>query len=109
MIWVSTEWAFRLENYLYISLVLGTANPTRLFLRKNTNMAPRIRPESTIPICLDLGTNTQRYLDDPFYLGLRICRVQDKEMEEFMDEFVHEMTATFPKLVIQFEVTLYPF
>ncbi|KAF9071612.1 malic enzyme, N-terminal domain-containing protein [Rhodocollybia butyracea] len=24
-----------------------------------------IRPRSTIPICLDFGTNTQKYLDDP--------------------------------------------
>lgn len=64
----------------------------------------RIRPGSTIPICLDLGTNTQRYLDDPLYLGMRQKRVSDKEMEEFMDEFVHEMTCTFPKLMIQFEV-----
>ncbi|PPR01997.1 hypothetical protein CVT24_011120 [Panaeolus cyanescens] len=62
-----------------------------------------IRPESTIPICLDLGTNTQRYLDDPFYLGMRQKRVSDKEMEEFMDEFMHEMTTAFPKLMIQFE------
>lgn len=64
----------------------------------------RIRPESTIPICLDLGTNTQRYLDDPLYLGMCQKRVSDKEMQEFMDEFVHEMSVTFPKLMIQFEV-----
>ncbi|PPR06812.1 hypothetical protein CVT26_003838 [Gymnopilus dilepis] len=62
-----------------------------------------IRPESTIPICLDLGTNTQRYLDDPFYLGLRQIRVGDAEMTAFMDEFMEEMSKTFPKLMIQFE------
>ena len=37
---------------------------------------------------------------------MRQTRIQDKEMEEFMDEFVHEMNVTFPKLMIQFEVTL---
>ncbi|KAF8155726.1 hypothetical protein B0H34DRAFT_659414 [Crassisporium funariophilum] len=62
-----------------------------------------IRPESTIPICLDLGTNTQKFLDDPFYLGMRQKRVPDQEMEEFMDEFMHEMSTAFPKLMIQFE------
>lgn len=62
-----------------------------------------IRPQSTVPICLDLGTNTQKYLDDPLYLGLRQKRVSDKEMTEFMDEFMHEMSAAFPKLMIQFE------
>ncbi|KAF9269657.1 malic enzyme [Marasmius fiardii PR-910] len=62
-----------------------------------------IRPESTIPICLDLGTNTQKYLDDPFYLGLRQKRVPEKEMTEFMDEFMYEMSRVFPKLLVQFE------
>ncbi|TFY73533.1 hypothetical protein EWM64_g10479, partial [Hericium alpestre] len=62
-----------------------------------------IRPSSTIPICLDLGTNTQRYLDDPLYLGLRQKRVSEEVMTEFMEEFMHEMSVQFPKLLIQFE------
>lgn len=62
-----------------------------------------IRPESTIPICLDLGTNNQKFLDDPFYLGNRHQRVSDKEMEVFMDEFMYEMSRAFPKLMVQFE------
>ncbi|KAF9548182.1 malate dehydrogenase [Agrocybe pediades] len=62
-----------------------------------------IRPESTIPICLDLGTNTQRYLDDPLYLGIRQKRVSDAEMTEFMDEFMAAMSQAFPKLMVQFE------
>ncbi|KZV80661.1 hypothetical protein EXIGLDRAFT_629807 [Exidia glandulosa HHB12029] len=62
-----------------------------------------IRPASTLPICLDLGTNNTKFLEDPLYLGLRQKRVSDKEMDEFMDEFMREMRATFPKLLIQFE------
>ncbi|KIY66306.1 malic enzyme [Cylindrobasidium torrendii FP15055 ss-10] len=62
-----------------------------------------IRPESTIPICLDLGTNTQKFLDDPLYLGSRQKRVASEEMDEFMDEFMEAMSTTFPKLMIQFE------
>ncbi|CDO71102.1 hypothetical protein BN946_scf184844.g106 [Trametes cinnabarina] len=62
-----------------------------------------IRPESTVPICLDLGTDTQRYLEDPLYLGLRQRRVPMEEAAEFMEEFMREMAATFPKLLIQFE------
>ncbi|KAI0714789.1 malic enzyme [Earliella scabrosa] len=62
-----------------------------------------IRPESTLPICLDLGTDTQKFLDDPLYLGLRQKRVPMKVMDEFMDEFMHEMSAVFPKLLVQFE------
>src|ERR1700691_1559103 len=63
----------------------------------------RIRPNSTIPICLDLGTNTQEFLDDPLYLGLRQKRVSSDVMTEFMEEFMDEMTTTFPKLLVQFE------
>ncbi|KNZ80331.1 NADP-dependent malic enzyme [Termitomyces sp. J132] len=62
-----------------------------------------IRPASTIPICLDLGTNNQKCLDDPLYLGLRQKRITGPAMTEFMDEFMHEMSVAFPKLLVQFE------
>lgn len=62
-----------------------------------------IRPESTVPICLDLGTNNQDFLKDPFYLGLRQPRITGPVMDEFMDEFMHEMELAFPKMMIQFE------
>ncbi|KIJ26654.1 hypothetical protein M422DRAFT_785153 [Sphaerobolus stellatus SS14] len=39
-----------------------------------------IRPRSTVPICLDLGTNTERYLNDPLYLGARQKRPNDKDV-----------------------------
>ncbi|KAG8848100.1 hypothetical protein FRB96_001287 [Tulasnella sp. 330] len=62
-----------------------------------------IRPSSTMPICLDLGTNNDKFLADPLYLGRQTKRVSDKEMEEFMDEFMTEMSVHFPKLLVQFE------
>ncbi|KAG6376944.1 hypothetical protein JVT61DRAFT_978 [Boletus reticuloceps] len=62
-----------------------------------------IKPSSTIPICLDLGTNTQRYLDDPLYIGVRRLRPTTEEMDAFMDEFMQAMSDVFPKLLVQFE------
>ncbi|KAH9940321.1 malic enzyme [Amylocystis lapponica] len=62
-----------------------------------------IRPTSTVPICLDLGTNTKKFLEDPLYLGLRQPRPPKEVMDEFMEEFMGEMAAIFPKLLIQFE------
>lgn len=67
----------------------------------------RIRPSSVVPICLDLGTNNQKFLDDPLYLGLRQKRVPEAEMTEFMEEFMREMSIAFPKLLIQFEVCVH--
>lgn len=62
-----------------------------------------IRPSSTVPICLDLGTNNKQFLEDPLYLGWRHPRVSQAEMAEFMDEFMEAMRTMFPKLLIQFE------
>ncbi|KAH8091663.1 malic enzyme [Cristinia sonorae] len=62
-----------------------------------------IRPESTVPICLDLGTNNKEFLQDPLYLGLRHERVSAEVAQEFMDEFMYEMSQVFPKLLVQFE------
>ncbi|KAL0581025.1 hypothetical protein V5O48_001019 [Marasmius crinis-equi] len=62
-----------------------------------------IVPSSTLPICLDVGTNTQKYLDDPLYIGRREKRPDVKEMEEFMEEFMGAMHDVFPELLIQFE------
>ena len=63
-----------------------------------------IRPESTIPITLDLGTNNEENLKDPLYLGLRQRRAGPEVYVEFMEEFMREMAITFPKLLVQFEV-----
>jgi len=62
-----------------------------------------LRPTSTLPICLDLGTNNPKNLEDPLYLGLRQKRVGDEEMDAFMDEFMEAMAEVFPRILIQFE------
>ncbi|KIK69626.1 hypothetical protein GYMLUDRAFT_34011 [Collybiopsis luxurians FD-317 M1] len=62
-----------------------------------------IRPYSTLPLCLDVGTNTKKFLEDPLYIGVRQKRPDDKEMDEFMEELMSAMSEVFPELVIQFE------
>ncbi|CAD6925057.1 unnamed protein product [Tilletia controversa] len=66
--------------------------------------AAGIHPRATIPIVLDMGTNTQKYLDDPLYLGLRRKRpVTSEEFYSFTDEVMSALHAKFPNLIIQFE------
>jgi len=66
--------------------------------------AAGIHPRATIPIVLDMGTNTQKYLDDPLYLGLRRKRpVTSEEFYEFTDEVMAALHSKFPNLIIQFE------
>jgi len=62
-----------------------------------------IKPATTLPICLDLGTNTEKYLSDPLYLGVRRKRPDTAEMDEFMNEFMEAMRDIFPQLLVQFE------
>jgi malate dehydrogenase (oxaloacetate-decarboxylating)(NADP+) len=62
-----------------------------------------VPPESQFPIFFDVGTNRERYLNDPLYMGLRHPRVDHKEYSELMDEFVDAVQEIFPKCCIQFE------
>ena len=98
------ECQYRAGNLPFMLRVLGLFSIGRCFTSHGLMFSQyRIRPTSTIPICLDLGTNNQKYLDDPLYLGLRQKRVSSEVMTEFMEEFMDEMHATFPKLLVQFE------
>lgn len=94
---------FLLGSLPFTSPAPGTSPftvPTRCPLTAHTLS---IRPQSTIPICLDLGTNNQKLLDDPLYLGLRQKRPSPEETAEFVEEFMHEMHKAFPRILVQFE------
>jgi len=65
--------------------------------------AAGLHPRSTIPIVLDVGTDTQKYLDDPLYLGLRRKRPSPEEYIEFVDEVMEALTSRYPNLIVQFE------
>jgi hypothetical protein len=53
---------------------------------------------------IDVGTNNQKLLDDPFYMGLRHRRIEGAEFFEIVDEFISAVTSRFPRALIQFEV-----
>eukprot|EP00958_Prasinococcus_capsulatus_P000071 scaffold1_cov402-Prasinococcus_capsulatus_cf.AAC.71 len=61
------------------------------------------RPENTLPIVLDCGTDTASLIDDPFYLGLRQPRLKGSAHCELVDEFMEAVKDKWPKCIIQFE------
>jgi malate dehydrogenase (oxaloacetate-decarboxylating)(NADP+) len=62
-----------------------------------------VPPECTLPIVLDVGTNNERFLNDPLYPGLRRKRVRGKEFDDFVEAFVIAITEVYPKICIQWE------
>jgi malate dehydrogenase (oxaloacetate-decarboxylating)(NADP+) len=62
-----------------------------------------IHPTLCLPVMLDVGTNNEALLNDPYYVGLRQKRVTGAAYEEFVDEFVTAAREVFPGVLIQFE------
>jgi malate dehydrogenase (oxaloacetate-decarboxylating)(NADP+) len=62
-----------------------------------------VHPELCLPVMLDVGTNNQALLNDPYYIGLRQRRLSGDAYDELVDEFVTAARETFPGVLIQFE------
>jgi malate dehydrogenase (oxaloacetate-decarboxylating) len=62
-----------------------------------------ISPLKTLPIYLDVGTNNQKLLDDPYYLGMRHPRITGKAYDDFIAAFIKAVEKKFPKAFLHFE------
>ncbi len=62
-----------------------------------------IHPSLCLPIAIDVGTNNEALLADPFYIGLRQRRLTGADYDELIDEFITAAQTAFPGVLIQFE------
>ncbi len=60
-------------------------------------------PRRIMPVVIDVGTNNQKLLKDPFYLGLKRERLDGQEYIDLLDEFMAAVIFKWPKALIQFE------
>ncbi|MFZ1400569.1 MAG: NAD-dependent malic enzyme [Candidatus Promineifilaceae bacterium] len=62
-----------------------------------------IHPAKTLPITLDVGTENEKLLADPLYIGLPQRRLRGPEYDAFVDEFMTAVTERYPNVMVQFE------
>ena len=62
-----------------------------------------IRPERTLPIVLDVGTNNAERLNDPEYLGWRHERITGEAYFDFVDQFIQAVKQELPGTCLQWE------
>jgi malate dehydrogenase (oxaloacetate-decarboxylating) len=62
-----------------------------------------LHPSCCLPITLDVGTNNERLLTDPLYLGWNHKRLEGAPYYEFIEKFVLGVKRNFPQALLQWE------
>lgn len=65
--------------------------------------AAGIDPSQVLPVSIDAGTNNQKLLDDPLYLGNRHKRVYGDQYYDVIDKFVEAEQKLFPDSLLHWE------
>ena len=62
-----------------------------------------IHPNHCLPVILDVGTDNEKILQDPLYIGMPHRRLRGQEYDDLIEEFVSAANEAFPRVLIQFE------
>jgi len=62
-----------------------------------------VHPAQCMPVMLDVGTENERLLSDPLYIGIRQRRLRGEAYDALVDEFMTAAAEMFPGVLIQFE------
>lgn len=63
-----------------------------------------IRPDQCLPVTLDVGTNTESILNDPYYVGERRKRDRSEKYDALVEEFVTASQKLYGRdVLLQFE------
>lgn len=65
--------------------------------------AAGIDPAQVLPVSLDAGTNNEKLLNDPLYLGNRHARIYGEKYHAMVDKFVAAAEKLFPESLLHFE------
>ncbi|MCP1214328.1 NAD-dependent malic enzyme [Acetobacter okinawensis] len=65
--------------------------------------AAGVDPHRVIPVVLDVGTNNEKLLNDPLYIGSRHSRAVGKVYDDFIDAYVAAAKKLFPKAMLHWE------
>ena len=59
-----------------------------------------VNPNKCLPVTIDVGTDNQKLIDDPMYLGLPHKRIKGSEYKNFIDEIISSFEEVFPLSLI---------
>ncbi len=62
-----------------------------------------IPPEHCLPILLDAGTDNEKLLQDPIYIGWQHNRIRGQEYDDFVEAFVTAVQKRWPRILLQWE------
>ncbi|MEH7495327.1 NAD-dependent malic enzyme [Neobacillus niacini] len=65
--------------------------------------AAGIDPSRVLPVVLDVGTNNQDLINDPFYIGNKFARVRGDRYDDFIGLFIQTARKFFPEVLLHWE------